>query len=1355
VGGTVAAVGNALGQYGEKKGHIVNGSDNVFVNGRPAARAGDEIICEDHPTNPPPMIAEGARTVFANNKPLARLGHRSTCDGNINSASGNVLETQETEQVYEVIDSRSPWLRWAVPLTALLTAMISPRVTRSVQNRFNNRQNSTCVSDPIDAATGDLLQHWPVIQLAGILPIDLSRLYRSGEDFNHSGLLGTKWADGWSQHLRLYPERVDFINDEGQELTYHTPHEQVHAQNLREPRYRLLGERSGVLAVFDEATQQMLYFDERAGDLRRLSAIADRCGNRIIFTYGNGELQRISHSDGYHLAITCREGLISQVVLIGEGVSQVLLTCEYSPDGFLTRCRSFQFGELRHDYDARGFMTRWRDTAATDVALRYDGRGRVVALRSTEGYFDDRLIYDDALGITHHVDAEGGCSAYYYNEDALVTRIVDPEGHESHTEWLYGSKVSETDALGRVTRFGYDRDNRLVNISRDGVDLTGYRYNAQGLLTCVEDCSTGEHWQYHHDERGLVHRVVLPGGQSTEYRYGEAGELLRAIRADGQTWRYFYDDYHLLNGMEDNEGCRTRYTHDLFGRLHACEDVLGQHFWYEHSTEHANPAGSVCTIALPGGIRQHQTYTGERLISSLSDGEGKTQHYQYGAFDLLLSQTRPDGSQLQYHYDKLTRLSCITNAAGEQYHLIRDRAGRLVELREFTGRCIHYTYDAAGRVTSRRIAQQVACYDYTADDQISRVRLCRQDGGLLYTEDCIDYGYDEKRRLVRVSNDDAVVEFTYGASGEVIEEKINGYTVTTVRCAQNGLLQRQQIAGLEMHLNYRDSGGLEQIRVGEHVPLHLRFDALGRQTHAQSEAGFVLAQGYTPQGGLAAQSAGRYSPLLNRMAPVPAGHLLPGMQLQRHYRYDKAFNVVDISDSLWGGSQYQYNRNDQVTAASVQSASMVASQRRHYRYDANLNLSEHHYQSGGEAAGSVTHQQQHCGRVVQVGDTHYVYNDQGQLAEKRQLRRGFRPRVWKYQWSVRGELVELQTPGRERWRYAYDPFGRRIRKCRVLDGGREPHSRPLSAPVSPRDKAISQAIVGYDYGWNGDQLVAEIPLYADGSLAHGQAVYWLYQEGEVAPYARHENGHLYYVVTNQAGAVQELFNEQGELCWSVQYDVWGKTRRWPNLRRRQAANDDSFHCAWRFAGQYHDDESGLHYNRHRYYDPDVGQYLSSDPIGLAGGLNTYGYVHNPLTWADPYGLAACPMREVNGTKIFGKGQKDGPPGHDQFSEVIANKLAMSGKFKEVYLNRSYSFANGKGISGRRPDIMAVDMNGKVHAIELASKTDMGRKLPSLRTRNQDAMKNLPSTDRGSVIVLEHQYNSSKIKNALDNLISGI
>ena len=60
--------------------------------------------------------------------------------------------------------------------------------------------------------------------------------------------------------------------------------------------------------------------------------------------------------------------------------------------------------------------------------------------------------------------------------------------------------------------------------------------------------------------------------------------------------------------------------------------------------------------------------------------------------------------------------------------------------------------------------------------------------------------------------------------------------------------------------------------------------------------------------------------------------------------------------------------------------------------------------------------------------------------------------------------------------------------------------------------------------------------------------------------------------------------------------------------------------AFRFQGQYHDSETGLHYNRFRYYDPDVGRFVSQDPIGLAGGNNPYQYAPNPNSWIDPFGL---------------------------------------------------------------------------------------------------------------------------------------
>jgi uncharacterized protein RhaS with RHS repeats len=148
-------------------------------------------------------------------------------------------------------------------------------------------------------------------------------------------------------------------------------------------------------------------------------------------------------------------------------------------------------------------------------------------------------------------------------------------------------------------------------------------------------------------------------------------------------------------------------------------------------------------------------------------------------------------------------------------------------------------------------------------------------------------------------------------------------------------------------------------------------------------------------------------------------------------------------------------------------------------------------------------------------------------------------------------------------------------------------------------------------------------------------------------------------------------------------------------------------------------------------------------------------VEDPNGWIDPLGLNGCNVREVNGTKIYGTGQRDGTPGHDQFSEAIANKLAMSGKFREIHLNRQYNSAVGPGQSQRRPDIMAVDHSGRVHSIELASKTDMGTKYPQLSTRNQTAMSGLPANQQGQIVVIDHPYSAAQIKSQLDNLISGI
>ncbi|MDM5175585.1 RHS repeat-associated core domain-containing protein, partial [Proteus mirabilis] len=105
------------------------------------------------------------------------------------------------------------------------------------------------------------------------------------------------------------------------------------------------------------------------------------------------------------------------------------------------------------------------------------------------------------------------------------------------------------------------------------------------------------------------------------------------------------------------------------------------------------------------------------------------------------------------------------------------------------------------------------------------------------------------------------------------------------------------------------------------------------------------------------------------------------------------------------------------------------------------------------------------------------------------------------------------------------------------------------------------------------------------------------------------------------GTPREIFSEGGQASWAGRLNTWGQMQFW-RYRDGKAENDPNYtECPFRFAGQYEDEESGLYYNRFRYYDRETGQYLSPDPIGLLGGLNPYGYVHCPTGWVDPFGLA--------------------------------------------------------------------------------------------------------------------------------------
>ena len=113
------------------------------------------------------------------------------------------------------------------------------------------------------------------------------------------------------------------------------------------------------------------------------------------------------------------------------------------------------------------------------------------------------------------------------------------------------------------------------------------------------------------------------------------------------------------------------------------------------------------------------------------------------------------------------------------------------------------------------------------------------------------------------------------------------------------------------------------------------------------------------------------------------------------------------------------------------------------------------------------------------------------------------------------------------------------------------------------------------------------------------------------------SGSLYFVHNNANGTPQALTDEAGDVVWSAQTDPFGAAE----VDEDPDGNGQNIEFNVRAPGQYHDKESGLHYNYYRYYDPGTGRYLTSDPIGLNAGPNTFVYVEgNPITNIDPLGL---------------------------------------------------------------------------------------------------------------------------------------
>ncbi|MFC0178529.1 RHS repeat-associated core domain-containing protein [Thorsellia kenyensis] len=204
-------------------------------------------------------------------------------------------------------------------------------------------------------------------------------------------------------------------------------------------------------------------------------------------------------------------------------------------------------------------------------------------------------------------------------------------------------------------------------------------------------------------------------------------------------------------------------------------------------------------------------------------------------------------------------------------------------------------------------------------------------------------------------------------------------------------------------------------------------------------------------------------------------------------------------------------------------------------------------------------------------------------------------------------IQSVVKQGNDEWvtQYEYDALSRRISKTSQYYTDVYDHHRTLVEYKSKKQL----------FYWQGLRLAGE----SEASKTENRRWY-AYEENSYAPLALIDHWHeidkdeIVYYHTQLNGAPYALSSAQGELIFETEEYLWGNYRR-------PAKNQVTllYGQPLRFQGQYFDQETGLHYNTFRYYDPETGRFTQQDPIGLAGGINLYQYAPNPLSWIDPLG----------------------------------------------------------------------------------------------------------------------------------------
>ena len=861
-------------------------------------------------------------------------------------------------------------------------------------------------------------------------------------------------------------------------------------------------------------------------------------------------------------------------------------------------------------YDANGYISQETDGKGNVTKYVRNARGQETSRTEAFGTPQARIIttsWHATFRLPLQITVPGLTTAFSYESDGLLTGRTQTDT-TSHTApyssngqsraWSFSYTIpglldivdGPLPGAGDSINYDYNANGFLSQVTNEAGHVTQITsVNGRGQPLSVTD-PNGVVSTLAYDARGWLTSVTVDPGSAqavTAIAYDAISQITRITRPDGSFLDYAYDDARRLISISNASNEKITYAYDAMGNRTRTDVLSAANAITATQSQTYDELGRLLRELGAGAQTTTHAYDKADNRTATTDPRSKLYGFAFDALNRLVSETDPALAQIAYTQDAADNLGAVTDARGLATVYVHNGWGEVIRETSPDRGITDYVRDARGLVTQQTDARLVIS-SFTYDSlgrMLTRSYAATPADNVQYFHDDITGGNRGIGRLTKITDKSGETAFTYDPRGNAVREArvIAGQAYAT--------LFTYDAADQLTSLTYPSGRIVTYVRdaSGRVISVSAKINAAATPVTVASgitHAPFGPLTGLSFGNGIVLSQTYDQDYRLSTLAATGVQNLT--------YSHDPAGNISAIADAITPtrNQSFAYDDLNRLTAANGVYGAYG------YAYD----LSGNRIAQSRPAANDAYSIALSSNRLTQITGSvtrSFTYDAAGHAANDN---RG--PGAdYSYTYDAAGGMAQADRDGLTLARYTSD--ARHLRVIRDLPGAGVPKTHFIY-------DASGNLLAEHD-GVSGAVLREVIWLPPQEQTSSALPLAWVDAAASGAP--------LYTVHADHLGTPQKLTDQAGAIAWDGVFAPFGETHA---ITGTLAQN-------LRFPGQYADSESGLSYNWHRHYDPVLGRYLQSDPIGLAGGINTYAYVDgNPLRWIDPWGLFQFGTRGLDG-----------------------------------------------------------------------------------------------------------------------------